>query len=289
MPAWQTQTQRAWQRHTRTDSHHCTLQIHRMKKKKPTIDTNRIDESDPASYRRYKKWRASSDYNDRNREARNAKKRERMAQLRAQQKLDSPIIQAARLAAKEESARRYREKNRETLACKAFIARAEAKKAREEARDAATLLAMRQRNRLDRALWDLEPNEWEQTPSADAQYKGVSGATLKGYYHYPHLLAAWHARCALGEHDHGVDPHDSAHASALSPPSLPSPPVPTSPAPAPSSPPWPVYWIDSRTPSPVPRLPSPIPTSRTDDSPPAYTAIYGKQAPSTTNAGTGDE
>ncbi|KAJ6477686.1 hypothetical protein C8R45DRAFT_1101111 [Mycena sanguinolenta] len=86
-----------------------------------------------------------------------------MAALRAQQKLDPPIIQAARLAAKEESARKYREKNREYLALKARIARKDAKKARQEAQDAATLLAMRQRNRLDRALWDIEPNEWDQT------------------------------------------------------------------------------------------------------------------------------
>ncbi|KAJ7191678.1 hypothetical protein B0H12DRAFT_1246256 [Mycena haematopus] len=131
------------------------------KKKKPATSTNRIDESDPDSYRRYKKWRASADYNDR--ELRNAKKRECMADLRAKQKLDPPIIQAARLAAKEDSARRYRKKNRKLLASKAVIARAESRKACQEARDAATLLAMRQRNALDRALWDLESDEWEQT------------------------------------------------------------------------------------------------------------------------------
>jgi hypothetical protein len=88
----------------------------------------RIDESNPESYRHYKKWLASRAYNERcvlgsnspvnliqqtpyrNREAHNAKKRERMAALRAKQKLDLPIVQAARLAAKEESARKYRER-----------------------------------------------------------------------------------------------------------------------------------------------------------------------------------
>ncbi|KAJ7839239.1 hypothetical protein B0H14DRAFT_2588090 [Mycena olivaceomarginata] len=54
-----------------------------------------IDESDPESYRRYKRWQASRAYHERNREARNAKKRERMAALRAQQKFDPPIVRAA--------------------------------------------------------------------------------------------------------------------------------------------------------------------------------------------------
>jgi polysaccharide pyruvyl transferase WcaK-like protein len=96
-------------------------------KQKPIV--RRIDESDPDSYRRYKKWAASRAYNERcvpdvvwnlrskvthttnsNREARNAKKRDRMAALRAKQKSDPPTVQAARLAAKEASARKYREK-----------------------------------------------------------------------------------------------------------------------------------------------------------------------------------
>jgi hypothetical protein len=46
----------------------------------------------------------------RNRKARNAKKRENMAALRAKQQLDSPTVKAARLAAKEKSAREYRER-----------------------------------------------------------------------------------------------------------------------------------------------------------------------------------
>ncbi|KAF7377214.1 hypothetical protein MSAN_00141100 [Mycena sanguinolenta] len=124
---------------------------------------NRIDESDPDSYRRYKKWRSSRTYEARHREARNAKKRERMAALRAKQKMDSPIVQAARLAAKEESARKYRENHRLDIAIRARLARYEAKKARQNAQAADTLLSMRQRNCLDRALWDIEPNEWDQT------------------------------------------------------------------------------------------------------------------------------
>ncbi|KAJ7818421.1 hypothetical protein B0H14DRAFT_3473808 [Mycena olivaceomarginata] len=98
----------------------------------------------------------------RNREARNAKKRERMAALRAQQKFDPPIVRAARLAAKGESARKYREKNRNTLALKAAVARSNVRWDRQLVKDAAILLCMRQRNCLDRALWDLEPTESEQ-------------------------------------------------------------------------------------------------------------------------------
>jgi hypothetical protein len=103
-----------------------------------------------------------------------------MAALRAKQKLDPPTFQAAHLAAKEESARKYREKcviyfsgwtranflnsrNRDILALKAASARSNASWARQCTREDATRLAMRQRNRLDRALWDLEPNESDQT------------------------------------------------------------------------------------------------------------------------------
>ncbi|KAJ7794868.1 hypothetical protein B0H14DRAFT_3496592 [Mycena olivaceomarginata] len=86
-----------------------------------------------------------------------------MAALHAKQKLDPPTVQAARLAAKEESARKYREKNRDILALKAASARSNASWARQCTREDATRLAMRQRNRLDRALWDIEPNESDQT------------------------------------------------------------------------------------------------------------------------------
>ncbi|KAJ7787845.1 hypothetical protein B0H14DRAFT_2628988 [Mycena olivaceomarginata] len=116
-----------------------------------------IDESDPESYRRYKKWQSSRDYNARNRKARNAKKRENMATLRAKQQLDSPTVKAARLAAKEKSAREYRERNRGILAARAAHARALARWGREADKCEAIWLAVRQ----DRALSDLEAAEFD--------------------------------------------------------------------------------------------------------------------------------
>ncbi|KAJ7812572.1 hypothetical protein B0H14DRAFT_2605683 [Mycena olivaceomarginata] len=123
--------------------------------------THRIDESDPDSYRRYKQWRASKSYNAWNRETHNEKTRERMTMLRARQRLEPPTLQAARLAARQESARKYRENHRELLAAKAAASRAAAKSSR-QATSAELSLRMQQRNRLDRALWDIEPTESEQ-------------------------------------------------------------------------------------------------------------------------------
>ncbi|KAF8197796.1 hypothetical protein K438DRAFT_1967356 [Mycena galopus ATCC 62051] len=117
-----------------------------------------IDQGDRDSLRQYRKWQASRAYNDRNRDARNAKKRQAMAALRAKQKLESPIVQAARVAAKEELTRKYREKNREMLARKALAARATARQAREiadqVARQDSISLAKTQRTALNYALWD---------------------------------------------------------------------------------------------------------------------------------------
>jgi hypothetical protein len=53
-------------------------------------------------------------------------------------------------------------RNRNIIALKASIAHDRARKACCLAEDATILLAMRQRNRLDRALWDVEPNESDQ-------------------------------------------------------------------------------------------------------------------------------
>ncbi|KAJ7336149.1 hypothetical protein DFH08DRAFT_813393 [Mycena albidolilacea] len=131
------------------------------RKMKRRTTTHRIDESDPDSYRRYKQWRASKSYNARNRATRNEKTRERMTMLRARQRLEPPTLQAARLAARQESARKYRENHRELLAAKAAASRAAAKSSR-QATSAETSLRMQQRNRLDRALWDIEPTESEQ-------------------------------------------------------------------------------------------------------------------------------
>ncbi|KAJ7846076.1 hypothetical protein B0H14DRAFT_2584365 [Mycena olivaceomarginata] len=116
-----------------------------------------IDESDPESYRCYKKWQSSRDYNARNRKARNAKKRENMAALRAKQQLDSPTVKAACLAAKEKSAREYRERNRCILAVRVAHARALARWGREADKCETIWLAVRQ----DRALSDLEAAEFD--------------------------------------------------------------------------------------------------------------------------------
>jgi heterodisulfide reductase subunit C len=102
-----------------------------------------------------------------------------MAALRAKQKLDLPTVQAARLAAKEESARKYCEKcvicssgwtctnffnfrNRNILTLKAAVARSNASWERQCAWEDARWLAMCQRNRLDHALWDIEPDALDQ-------------------------------------------------------------------------------------------------------------------------------
>ncbi|KAK7029755.1 hypothetical protein R3P38DRAFT_3188624 [Favolaschia claudopus] len=89
----------------------------------PTFPVNEID---PDSIRRYKRRCASRAYNER--ETRNAKKRERMAALREKQKDDPLLVQAARQIAKADSARRYREQNRELLAIKAWAARTQARR-----------------------------------------------------------------------------------------------------------------------------------------------------------------
>ncbi|KAJ7601669.1 hypothetical protein DFH06DRAFT_1352328 [Mycena polygramma] len=87
------------------------------------------------------------------------------------------------------------------------------------------------------------PGYYVSWPSADAQYKHVSGATLKGYYNFGLLRDAWHARCDLGEHSHPVDP-----ALRSAPGAHPAPRFAPVPSPAPAVP---VYDIDSRSPSPA--------------------------------------
>ncbi|KAJ6470724.1 hypothetical protein DFH09DRAFT_1110748 [Mycena vulgaris] len=42
-------------------------------------------------------------------------------------------------------------------------------------------------------------------PSADSQYKSVSGATLKGYRQWSPLESAWFAGCDRGEHEHTAE------------------------------------------------------------------------------------
>ncbi|KAJ7669561.1 hypothetical protein DFH06DRAFT_1321617 [Mycena polygramma] len=112
-----------------------------------------------------------------------------------------------------------------------------------------------------------KPGYYISWPSADLQYKHVSGATLKGYYDFSDLRAAWHARCDLGEHDHPRrQQHDHPRrqqGGAPLPPSPPSPPLRI------------VYISDSPSPSPSPPLPSRSPSPSPDPSPapPAYSTL----------------
>ncbi|KAJ6523887.1 hypothetical protein DFH09DRAFT_1329752 [Mycena vulgaris] len=57
------------------------------------------------------------------------------------------------------------------------------------------------------------PGAYVSWPSADAQYKSVSNATVKGYRRWAPLETAWFAACDCGEHDHpglSDSPHDLA-------------------------------------------------------------------------------
>jgi hypothetical protein len=119
--------------------------------------------------------------------------------------------------------------------------------------------------------------------SADAQYKKVPAATVKSYWDYTELRAAWHARCDRGEHDHpGIS--DNAHRGRNRIPRMPS--TPSIPVPTTSSSPAsptssrssrPLYWIHSRSCSPtlVSSTPSPTPPtpSLSHGAPPPYAAI----------------
>ncbi|KAJ6487489.1 hypothetical protein C8R47DRAFT_1216258 [Mycena vitilis] len=147
------------------------------------------------------------------------------------------------------------------------------------------------------------PGYYVSWPSADLQYKHISGATLKGYYDFPSLRDAWHARCDLGEHAHPQDPAIGAATSAAAatfaaeePPSLPRTPARRAAA-APSLPVGIVYISDSRSPSPEspPGAPpsytsSPAPSRSPSPSPSAPTGLMcyavrvGEEAETFTNA-----
>ncbi|KAJ7432043.1 hypothetical protein B0H11DRAFT_2261106 [Mycena galericulata] len=122
------------------------------------------------------------------------------------------------------------------------------------------------------------PGVYGSWPSADAEYKGVSGATLKGYTDRKLLNSAWHARCDLGEHSHPANPVAthmppsptlSVSRMAFTSPTHHSPPTPRTPSPSPPprtpSPLLQTYAIDSNSPSPSPTA---IPAGSRD--PPAY-------------------
>ncbi|KAJ7022493.1 hypothetical protein C8F04DRAFT_1272607 [Mycena alexandri] len=52
----------------------------------------------------------------------------------------------------------------------------------------------------------VKPGAYSSWTSADAQYKGVSGATMKGYKSWTALESAWWAGCDRGEHKHPRNP-----------------------------------------------------------------------------------
>ncbi|KAJ6509360.1 hypothetical protein C8R47DRAFT_1065614 [Mycena vitilis] len=84
-----------------------------------------------ADNRRYMGSIYSHRYYRKNREQRNEATRARMARLRAQDKTLPPDVLMARLAARREAARTYREKNRRKLRVKAREMRAEARASKE--------------------------------------------------------------------------------------------------------------------------------------------------------------
>ncbi|KAJ7111193.1 hypothetical protein C8R43DRAFT_1139197 [Mycena crocata] len=99
------------------------------------------------------------------------------------------------------------------------------------------------------------PGAYVSWPSADFQYKKVSGATLKGYTVWDVLQSAWFAACDRGEHSHPARPSQEQATCPASPPAAPSPP---STAPCPSSP---SLSTISRTSCELVPAPTPVPAS----------------------------
>ncbi|KAJ6487490.1 hypothetical protein C8R47DRAFT_1216259 [Mycena vitilis] len=110
---------------------------------RPRAQAPEVDEGDRESIRRYNQWYSSHMYNAYNREVRNNKKRERMTTLRAARALEPSAAVEVRNVAARESARQYRERNREFLARKARNRRVVLKGRKERA-------ATAERRRLDR-------------------------------------------------------------------------------------------------------------------------------------------
>ncbi|KAJ7831563.1 hypothetical protein B0H13DRAFT_1915414 [Mycena leptocephala] len=62
-----------------------------------------------------------------------------------------------------------------------------------------------------------KPGAYEDWSTADLQYKSASAATIKSYYDWSELKAAWHVRCDAGEHDHPAAPVPSSSSTPTSP------------------------------------------------------------------------
>ncbi|KAJ7920664.1 hypothetical protein B0H13DRAFT_2319195 [Mycena leptocephala] len=116
-----------------------------------------VDESDPKSIARYKKWCSSYLYNYYNGAERNRKTRERMTRLRAKQASDSPKVKQERLEAKRAAQEHYREKNRAILAQKSRCRRRVQTYRREQAKTQAFRRAGREGAALEAAIGELEP------------------------------------------------------------------------------------------------------------------------------------
>ncbi|KAJ7761169.1 hypothetical protein DFH07DRAFT_957247 [Mycena maculata] len=114
------------------------------------------------------------------------------------------------------------------------------------------------------------PGAYVSWPSAEAEYTGVSSATVKAYSSWSILRSAWYKRCDLGEHNHPVDPH--LETRVIQPST--SPPLPPSGLP-PSAPS--VVWIESRSPSPETSGTGPPPYTLSASAVPAYMVRVGSE------------
>ncbi|KAJ7074821.1 hypothetical protein B0H15DRAFT_957015 [Mycena belliarum] len=112
--------------------------------------------------RRASRAAQSRAYNTRTREERNAKKRIRMAHLRALDSMRSPEELAVRLAARRAADGKYRSRNRRNLALKARFARADAAEVRAEEAAQARLKRERQEILDDIEARRRERMAWQQ-------------------------------------------------------------------------------------------------------------------------------
>ncbi|KAJ7919818.1 hypothetical protein B0H13DRAFT_2320106 [Mycena leptocephala] len=246
-----------------------------------------VDEDDPASIRRYNRWSSSHLYNAFNRDKRNAKKQAHMSLLRAAQawilqtrwKHDAwlPVNQPANTV----KAPVYKQEHTGRFPIKALMYRCDPTFYPDPGEPQQPLPG--QKMYLVCGQKVQAPGYYVSWPSADLQYKHVSGATLKGYYNLEELKDAWHARCDRGEHHHPADPVILLSLSGpgpsiptfapLHPPSttllLASSPVCRTPPTARTSV-LPLHFIDSRSPSP----------QTPPESPPSYASSLPRSSPS---------
>ncbi|KAJ7906472.1 hypothetical protein B0H13DRAFT_1880537 [Mycena leptocephala] len=136
------------------------------------------------------------------------------------------------------------------------------------------------------------PGAYASWTSADAQYRTVSAATVKGYKSWHALESAWFAGCDRGEHDHPPRPtlDGSAPSSPPSPPLPPSPLLPSSPPSSPACTPRPTFRsLSSPADSPSSCIRSPSSSTRSlsvaSPSPPSPPARFPHTPPGMSLAG----